>query len=410
MGGDAGPEGEGGSLRGNRDFVLLWGGQLVSELGVRATGVALPLLVMAMTGAPALAGLAGFCGALPYVLFYLPAGVLVDRWDRKKVMLVCEAGRCLALGGIPVAVWAGRLTFPHLMVASFAAGTFFVFFSVADKSVVPALVPARQLPAAVAHLEARSRAAGLAGPPLGGLLYGMGQALPFVYDALSYAVSFTATFLIRTDLRVERAQPPAGLGHELLEGLRWLAREPFIRLSTALVGAINLTVEALKLTLVVLAVRHAGSSATAGLILGCYGAGGLAGALAAPRLTRRASPGRVAIVLTWLWAVLLLPLALVPPVPVLCGLAAAIAFGGPLWNVVMVGHQYRLIPDGLLARVKSVVLLVSWGTIPLGALAGGLLLDQAGARTTGLCLAAFMAAIAAAATLSPTIRAAAPAP
>ncbi|GAB2830084.1 MFS transporter [Actinocorallia aurea] len=395
-------------LRGNRDFLLLWSGQLVSELGVRATSVAFPLLVIALTGDPAMAGLAGFCATLPYVLFYLPAGVLLDRWNRRTVMLVCEAGRLLAIGGIAAAAWLERLTFPHLLAASFAAGTFFVFFSVADKSIVPSLVAPAQVPEALARLEARSRAASLAGPPLGGLLYGIGRALPFAFDALSYAASFLATLLLRTDLSVRREEPAPGLAGELRDGLRWLAREPFVRLSTALVGALNLVLEAVKLTLVVLAARHGASGATAGLVLGCYGAGGLAGALAAPLLARRAAPGTVATAVTWLWAVLLLPLALDPPVPVLCVLAAAVAFPGPLWNVVLLGHQYRLIPGHLLARVKSAGLLVAWGTIPLGSLLGGLLLDRAGMRATGLCLALLMAAIALAATLSPALRTAAP--
>ncbi len=392
------------SLRGNRDFVLLWTGQAVSELGARMTAVAFPLLVIAMTGSPAKAGLAGFCATLPYVLLYLPAGVLLDQWDRKKVMLVCEAGRFLTLGSIPVAMWLGRLTFAHLLVASTAAGTFFVFFSVADKSIVPSLVVADQLPVALARLEARSRAASLSGPLLGGLLFGVSRTLPFTVDALSYAVSFAATCFIRADLSVKRDRPPAGMAAEMRDGIAWLVREPFVRLSVGLMGAINLVFEALKLALVVLAAGDGHSNAMAGVVLGCYGAGGLAGALAASRLVLDVPPGRLAAVTTWVWAVLMLPLALAPPVPVLCPLAVAIAFAGPLWNVVVVGYQYRLIPDHLLARVKSAVLMVSWGTIPLGSLLGGYLLDRTGIPATAICLAALMAAIAAVTTVSPAIR------
>ncbi len=397
------------TLRRNRNFLLLWSGQVVSDLGTRVTSVAFPLLVIAMTHSAAEAGLAGFCATLPYALFYLPAGALLDQCDRRRVMLVCEVGRFLSIGSVAVAAWLGWLTYPHVLAAAFTSGSCFVFFSVAEKSIVPALVPSTQLTTALARQEARSRAAVLAGPPLGGVLYGVSSAVPFLFDALSYVASFGTTCFIRADLRARRERPAGNLVREIGDGVRWLLREPFIRASVVLVGMINIVTQALMLSLIVLTGRLGASSTVTGLVLGCYGVGGLAGALSAPRLHRRLSPTAVAIGAPWVWAGLLVPLALTRSAAALCVPTAMIAFLGPVWNVVVVGYQYRVIPDHLLSRIKSVVLLVSWGTIPLGSLLAGLLLDHAGPETTLLTLAAFMTVIAVVATLSPGIRRVAPA-
>lgn len=391
-------------LHRNRNFALLWSGQIVSDLGTRVTTIAFPLLVLAITHSPAKAGIAGFCGTLPYALFYLPAGAMLDQYDRKRIMLICEVGRFIALGSIAVAAWIGRLTYPHILAVSFVGGTFFVFFSVAEKSIVPSLVPATQLTTAIARQEARSRAAVLAGAPLGGVLYGIATAVPFLFDALSYAVSFMTTFFIKGELKARREQTAGNLAHEIGQGVRWLLREPFIRTSVVLMGLINIDFQALMLTLIVLSGKLGASSTMTGVIIGCYGFGGLIGALAAPRLQRHLSPRSVAIGATWIWAALLLPLSLVSWAPALCPLAASIAFLGPLWNVVLVGYQYRVIPDHLLSRIKSVVLLVSWGMIPLGSLIAGYLLDFTSPHATVLALTALMTVIAITATLSPGIR------
>ena len=96
------------SLWRNRDYLLLWSGQAVSSAGTQVSGIAFPLLVLAITGSPAQAGLACAPCALPYLIFSLPVGALIDRWDRKRVMILCDAGRAIALGSIPVALALGR--------------------------------------------------------------------------------------------------------------------------------------------------------------------------------------------------------------------------------------------------------------------------------------------------------------
>jgi len=392
------------SLWRNRDFALMWSGQILSMLGTRISSIAVPLVVLDLTHSASKAGLAGFFATLPYLLFFLVAGPVLDRYNRKRVMLVCEAIRIVAVGSIPVALWVGRLTFAQVLITGFVGGTCYVFFSVAEKTVLPSLVPDSQLTPALAQQEAKSRGAGLAGPPIGGVLYGMVHALPFLADAISYIVSFTTIFLIRSDLRVRREEPPGSLYQEIAAGLRWLWREPFLRITVLLVGLVNLMFQALTLVLIVRAKQLGASSGTTGVMLGFMGLGGLAGALAAPWLQRQISPKAVAIGSSWIWMLMLAPMPFLPTAWAIGPFAGGMAFVGPVWNVVVVGYQYKVIPNELLGRIKSIVLLVSWGSIPFGSLLAAYLLHFSGAQGATVALVALTAVIAVIASASPSLR------
>jgi MFS family permease len=181
----------------NRDFLLLWNGQLVSAIGSQVSLLAFPLLVLAITHSPAQAGLVGAAHSLPFAILCLPAGALVDRWDRKRVMLLCDGGRVLALGSIPLALWLGRLSFLQLCLVALIEGTLFTFFSLAEAACPPRVVPKEQLPAATAQNQAIDSTAWLFGPLLGGMLYGLGRAVPFLMDAVSYLCSVLSLFFMR---------------------------------------------------------------------------------------------------------------------------------------------------------------------------------------------------------------------
>src|SRR5712691_7465359 len=142
-------------LRRNRDFILLWSGQVVSTLGSGVSGLAFPLLVLSLTGSPAQAGIVGFARGLPYLLVYLPAGALVDRWNRNHVMLAADAGRALAIGSVAVWLVVGRPPIAWLAVVSFVEGALFVFFQLAESAALPHIVPKEQLPLAIAQNQAR---------------------------------------------------------------------------------------------------------------------------------------------------------------------------------------------------------------------------------------------------------------
>jgi MFS family permease len=170
-------------LRGNRDFVLLQVGQALSTVGAESTAVAYPLLVLALTHSPLKAGIVGFCRLGPYALFVLFAGVASDRWNRKRLMLLAEVVRALAMTSIVVAIALDRITYEQIVAAAFVESTMFALFNISELGTLAAVVPRRQLPEAAAVEQARLSSVFLVGPPLGGFLFGLGRALPFLADA-----------------------------------------------------------------------------------------------------------------------------------------------------------------------------------------------------------------------------------
>jgi MFS family permease len=398
------------SLWRNTDFMALWSGQVVSTLGTRISATAMPLLVLAITGSPAKAGLVGAAGTVPFLVAHLPAGPLVDRWNRRRILLISQAAAGLALATVPIALWFDMLTVAQLAVVAFLQGLCAVFFGVAEMAVLPRIVPATLLPTAVAQNEARDRGAALAGGPLGGLLFGLDRAVPFLADAVSYAAAAIALLFVRKDLPDRATAPAEPLWRATITGLRWIWRHPLVRAAIVLIAASNLVFQALVLVIVVLAQRHGATAGAIGTMLGIYSGGGLIGALVAGRAHRHFTPKMVIIGINWVWAGLL-PLFLLTTNPVRIGvIGAATAFIGPLWNVVITSYTALLVPNELLGRVTSAALTVSWGILPIGSLGAGLLLATVGPAGAVVVLTAIMVGTAVGATMSPAVRHAPPLP
>jgi len=391
-------------LRRNRDFLLLWTGQVVSTVGTRASSVAFPLLVLALTGSPSQAGLVGFAQTLPFPLLFLVAGVVVDRVDRKRLLLVADGARAVAFASLVAALALDRVVLAHILAVAFVEGAFFVFFRLAESAALPQVVPKEQLPAAVAQNQARDQGAELAGAPLGGLLFGFDRLFPFLFDAVSYAIGFVSLLFVRSALQEDRPTRVTSVREEVVEGFRWTWQQPFIRAIVFLVGGSNFAFNALFLVLIVRAKDLGASAALVGAMFAFLGVGAILGALVAPAVARRVSANIVVVATLWLWAVY--PLVLVAlPNALAMGLVAGFAnIFGPIFNVVLSAYRYALVPDRLLGRVGSVILLVAWGTIPLGAISAGFLLEGFGAVTTMLVLAGVNFAVALGATLTRTVR------
>lgn len=368
-------------LRRNRAFMLLWTGQALSELGTRAAEIALPLLVLAVTGSAAKTGLVGFTSGLPYLLVGLPAGALVDRWDRKRLMLWCDAGRALTVLSLPLAIALNALTFGQILVAAFLIGAFTAFARPAEFSALRHLVAPEQIPAAISQNEARVYAAQLGGPPLGGLLFGLARSLPFIADAISYGVSFLTLLLIRQPFQETRETAKAQMRREIVEGAQWIWRQPFVRGAVLLAGAGNFISNGLALIIIVVATERGASPALIGLIFTLSAIGGLFGAAAAPRLQRKIPPALGIIGYQAVYAALL-PLFLFVP-PLLFGvLFALMLFGAPTLNAIFGAYEFALIPDRLMGRVNATASVLTAGASPLSRLLAGLLLAQFGGHGT----------------------------
>jgi hypothetical protein len=401
-------------LRRNRDFQLLWGGQAVSLLGSQTSKIAYPLLVLAMTGSPAKAGIAGFAAMLGYLLFPLPAGGVADRYDRKRIMIACDAIRLAAVGSIAVAGWVAHITYVQVLVAGFLEGTATVFFGLAQRAALPMLVHSSQRSVAIGQNEARQNAAQLTGPALGGMLFGLARAAPFAADALSYLASLVTLPFIKAPmqagprvLRTGSRGLRAGAGHlraELGEGLAWTWRQPFLRYSAFFSAAVNLLLQVLTLGLIVLA-RHDGAApAEIGVIVACMGAGGLAGAFAAPWFQRKIPAGLTITGCMWIWTVLLALIVLIRTPLWLCPVVIVFGFVGPSWNVSVQTYRMRITPNQILGRTSSVGMQIAWGVIPLGSLLAGFLLQALSPTVAMTVVAAGMAVTAVTATALGPIR------
>jgi MFS family permease len=384
-------------LRRNRDFMVLWSSQVVSTVGTRASSIAFPLLVLAVTHSPAKAGLVGFAQTLPFLLLYLPAGAFIDRWDRKRTMLACDAGRAVALGSIAVTIALGWLSLAQVVVVALIEGSLFVLFDLAEGAALPQFVAQDQLQAAIAQNQAKTQGADVVGQPLGGVLFSVSPLLPFLTDAVSYVVSFVAVLFIRRAFQPPRLRQPARLKAEIAEGLLWVWRQPFLRAAVAMIGGVNLIFNALTLVLIVRAKELGASPALIGALFAFVGVGGLLGSFVAPWVQRRFGARRVVVTIGWLWVAQIGVLALVPNVLSLGVVSGLRSFAAPAFNVVVNSHVYRVTPDRLLGRVRSAARLVAWGSIPLGTLAGGFLAGAFGARTTLLILTGIMCGVAVAA-------------
>jgi predicted MFS family arabinose efflux permease len=384
--------------------MFLWLGEVASELGTRTATIAYPLLVLSLTGSPAAAGALGFARTVPWFMFALPAGALVDRVNRKAVMLVSDAAACIAMFSVGAALAAGRLSLAHLFAAVLVEGTAFIFLHVAYTSSLKQLVPVEQLPDAVAYTSARESAATLAGPPIGGLLYGFARALPFFANAVSYLVSFATLLLVRKPFQETRAERSGSLAGEIREGLRWLWHQPFLRTSLLLVGGANFFSNAVVFTLIIVARERGASAGLIGAMLATIAAGGLLGALAAPRLRHLIGGRTIVVGFNWVGVAVIVPLVIASHPLALGGIAAVIAFFGPTWNAVVDGYRISIVPDHLQGRVSSVDNLMAFSAIPLAPLVAGLLLEATSGDVTLIALGAVMLALAVVGTVSRSLR------
>ncbi|HZS78720.1 MAG TPA: MFS transporter [Ktedonobacteraceae bacterium] len=374
------------SLWRNRDFMLLWSGQLVSSVGTRVTMLAFPLLVLAVTHSPAQAGLIAAVRSVPYLLVMLPAGALVDHWNRKRVMIVCDIGRALVLGSIPLALALGNLTLLQLYLVSLVEGTLFSIFNIAETACLPEVVEKAQLTDAVAQNTIIDSASGMAGPTLGGILYSIGSAIPFLSDAITYVISFLSLFFVRTRFRQEREARPIRLWHDIREGLAWLWSHPLLRFIALLNGGLYAPVIGYSLILIVLAQGQHASPVVIGLIFAGGGVGSIIGAFLVGPLKRRFTFNQLMVWGVWAWSLTWLLLAIAPN-PLVLGIATALSFiVVPIYTSVHFGFRLETIPDHLQGRVNSVFRLLTFGSEPIGMAVTGFLLQAIGPIPTILVL------------------------
>src|SRR6266576_3308047 len=385
--------------------MLLQAGQLLSNAGTQTSSIAYPLLVLAVTGSAAKIGVVSFARILPAALFALPAGLAADHWNRKWLMIAADGVRVLAIGSLAAAILLHSAPFWVIVLIAFVEGTGSAVFAASYPGALRAVVPKRQLPAAAGAQTGRQAAVQLAGPPLGGALFGLVRALPFLVDAVSYAFSTVSLLAMRTPFQEERELDLSRLRSRLAAGFRFLWGQPFLRTCALLFGLANFIGPGLLLAVVVIGTRQGLSGGEIGLLVAAFGACRLLGGVLSP-LLRRLLPVRAVLVLElWTWVGCAVFLVW-PSVYALTAGLLPTALAIPSTDSVVHGYRIAMTPDRLLGRAESARSTISLLIAPLGPLAAGLLLGAVSARATIGLFAAFSLALAVWGTLSPSIRAA----
>jgi MFS family permease len=369
----------------NRAFLTLWGGQSISVFGTQVSQFALPWLVLDLSKSAASIGILNAISFLPYLLFALPAGEIADRWNRKTIMLVCDAARGLLVASVPVAYFAGWLTLWQLFAVGALLRLFTIFFDVGYMACLPNLVEKPLLPDANGKLEMTRSAAELSGQPLAGaLVSALTAAGTMVIDACSYVVSFISLLFIRKPFAARRAQRETGtFWQRIHEGLRFVWNNRLIRALTVATLSGNLA-NGLVLSVLVYRARvelHFNAVET-GIFMASTAIGQFLAALVVGKLSRRLPPGRQIFVSALVQPLFPLVFALTGNIVLMT--AAGILWGGAVTflNVPIISLRQSVIPDHLLGRASATIRMFAWCMVPIGALVGGFLASAVNASAT----------------------------
>ena len=315
-------------------------------------------------------------------------------------MLVCDSIRAVSLASIPFAAVAHALSILQLCLVSLLEGSCFVFFNVASSACLPRVIENEQLAAAASLQETTDNISYTVGPLLGGALFGLGQTLPFLIDAVSYLISVISLIFIQKEFQEQRTDVPRQLWAEIREGLRWLWQHQVLRF-LALLSFIGMFMDwSTVLLVIVIATRRHIPAASIGLIYGIAGVGGIIGALLAPHLQKRLRFGHLMMGTYWFWSILLTLYLFATNVLTLGVISALIFLLGSIYTVAQFSYRLSVIPDALQGRVISVFRLVAFLGPPLGSTITGVLLQALGVTPTVLLYTAVLVIVALATTFN----------
>ncbi len=378
-----------GGLWSHPDFLKLWTGQSISELGSQVSQLAIPwLAAVGLHASPIEFSLLGVLGFLPFILFALPAGVWVDRLRRRQILIAGDASRAVLLTLIPI-LWAtGVLRIWHLLVLQFVIGCFTVFFDVAYQSYLPALIEREHLVDGNSKLQLTVSVAQVGGPSMtGGLIAAITAPYAIVVDAASFVVS--TVFMLRmkhreSPPRYDADEPRPKMWPQVKEGLVWVLGNRYLRAIAGCTATSNFFGQVLFAIFILYAVRvlHL-SSVQLGVVFAVGSVGSIIGALLANRLQKRLGVGRaiVGYAVVFSCAGILFPLA--PrsfPIPELMAGLALFGFASVAYNITQVSLRQAITPERLQGRMNAAVRWIIWGTIPLGTLTGGAIGQAVGLR------------------------------
>ena len=413
----------------NRAFGLFLAGSSVSMLGSRVTTIAYPMLALYLTGSPVAAGWVACAATAPSIVCYMPAGALVDVLDAKRVLMLSELGRGMAIAWVVAMVAMGWRSLPLLIVAAIVEEVLDVFATLAERRYVGSLVERGQTPAALGRLEARTHVAILVGRPLGGLLFELQPIAPFFFDILTFIGSVctllgtkrrrtTERYSFATpDRRISvrarfiraitrRDQPPEWhIKNDIREGLGWLWENHFARTAIVLLESTTLISQALIMVFIVEAHSMHLSSVIVGIVLAMSGLGGALGSVLAIRLRALFKDSWIQIQMS-VWSVAFIIFAISGgQSPIYMGMTmATLGFMGAVSNIEFDTYLIMSAPENMLARIISIARLVSFTACAAGPLIGGFLFEACGTQDTVRWLMGATIFLAACSLLVPSMR------
>lgn len=408
-------------LRQNKQFQLLWLGAAASQLGSELTRLAMPLLVLALTGSPGWAGIVAGARTAAFVFTQMPAGVWVDRWDRRRTLVGAQLAQAAASAVLATVIVSGHAVVWLFVVFGVVDGICTSFISPARAVAIRGVVNPEHLQVAYTQEESRQFAARLAGPPLGGLFFGLERAIPFIAEAITLFVAVLCSAFARVPRRpgsepatadprdeedtAEPAEPgKPSMRRELGQAVIWLRGQPGLRNLCYAVLALNLLGGAFTIPMIVLVRERGGSGLVTGIVLAGVGFGGLAGALVANRFGSMLPPGRLLLAILGIFGAALMTMALPfgawwPLVPLVC-----ISLSTPSINVVMNVVLSKLVPEQMLGRMEAVLTVMQMGFAPLGPVLGGALAAAAGGADALLVIGGALLAVCVVASMNRELR------
>ena len=356
-------------------FKKLWGASGVSNLADGIGLTAAPLLVATLTRDPLLVSGIIIAQRLPWFLFTLISGALVDRLDRRQVMMATNFGRFLLLGGIGFFVLTDWVNLLLLYVIFFGLGTIETLFDNAALAILPVIVPEDNLEQANGHLFATGTLANeFVGPPLGSFLFSMLKSTPFFLAALAYGFSSMVLGWIPGKFVSEVPSRQQGFGQEIREGVQWYWNHRLLRTLGFFAGIFNFVSAATMGVFVLFAEDVLGlSEATYGLLISMGAIGGIVGSLMTKKLSALFGPGSILFADAFLSGLAFIGMALTSNPLVVGAMFILISMTTMFGNVIIISLRQSIIPDNLLGRVTSAYRLVVLGALPLGALFGGVI-------------------------------------
>ncbi|KAB1933411.1 MFS transporter [Micromonospora sp. ALFpr18c] len=391
-------------LRRNRNFQALWSSEALAAIAKETAEFAYPLLILASTGSALWAGLIAAAQVIVAGLVSLPAGQFADRFDRKKLLLTCNLTRAVLLGVLYLLIATDNVNLLLILLIAISSSVFLSLSQPAGIAAIKALVPPEQVSTAMSQNSIRFFGATLIGPPVGGWLFAIGRAFPYLGAAVTFVVSSLLLLLIKKPLQAERTADDDGKRHAK-EGFRLIRRQPILFWTLLWTMGSNMVFNHTGIFIAIAATgqSESDSSALIGIAVACAGIGGLTGAFIAAPVLKKVKPSYIFFYAAWIGPVAALLLAFVPSLWVMGLLVGLVFVRGPVMSALTLTYVSVLTPDKAQGRVLGAVFFLSLIVQPIGLFGIGALFDAGGPAVVfgTVCTVATLIALV---TFTPTMR------